>query len=212
MTEWRYSTTIPSKRIETLLEPSSIEEIANRISEEMEILCCHFDNCKDHATFGRVVYCIRVTEDLFDLFFNSPHGYRGAYFRSPGDGMNANAIFIDTLTPKLLAKYNSADPTDDLTWVRESLGAVSAKAWLAENGLHLCPKCEGEWGHQSDSAPEIINGRWECGDSGAKRNGRKAPCLTKIRIFGAFLDGSHNEFIPWRKRHRANDIHCWGWS
>lgn len=212
MIEWRYSTSVSSDRASALLAPSSIGEIANRIAGAMNVLCCHFENCGDNADFGRVVYCIRVSEDLFDVFFNSPYGYRGAYFQSLGRGIDANAAFIAAIAPKFMGSYEGDTLQDDIAWVRESLAAPSAKAWIAENGLHLCPKCEGELGHPTDAEPEIINGRWECGDLGHKNNGRKAPRLSKIRVFGGFLDFRRNEFIPWRKRHRAEEIHRWGWT
>lgn len=212
MTKWRYSISITSKRAAALLAPASIGEIASRIAGEMEVLCCHFENCGDNADFGRVVYCFRVSCDIFDVFFNSPYGYRGAYFQSPGRGIDANAAFIATIAPNLVKNSKGEAPSDDLAWVLESLAAPSAKVWIAESGLHLCPKCEGEWGHPDNAEPDIINGRWECGDLGYKNNGRKAPRLTKIRVFGGFLDLRQNEFIPSRKRHRAEDIDRWGWT
>ena len=213
MSEWDYSTAVPRERASTLLAPSTIGTIANRIAAEMEIACCHFQTCDDHSDFGRVVYCVRVSEDLFDLFFNSPHGYRGAYFRSPGEGTDANATFIGTLTPKLIARFASGASKEELTRIRESLLSHSAKAWFAENGLGICHHCEGEWGgNPTDTLPEILNGRWERDESGPQCSGRKAPRLTKVRVFGAFLDDRNNEFVPCRKRHRARDIHLWGWS
>lgn len=212
MIEWGYSTAFPKERAAALLAPSTIGTIANRIAAEMEIACCHFQTCHDHSDFGRVAYCIRVSENLFDLFFNSPHGYRGAYYRSPGEGVDANTSFISTVAPKLLAMSAAGASEEELTRIHESLLSVSAKAWLAENGLDLCPECEGEWGNPRDSCADIINGRWEHGESGLQCSGRNAPRLTKIRVFGAFLDDRNNEFIPCRKRHRAQDIHLFGWS
>jgi hypothetical protein len=212
MIEWDYSANLPRDRVSALLAPSTIATIANRIVAEMEIACCHFQSCDDHANFGRVAYCVQVSEDLFDLFFNSPHGYRGAYFRSPGEGVDANSIFIGALAPRLLAMSAAGASQEELARVRESLSSSSAKAWLAEKGLGICPKCEGEWGPHTDTVPEILNGRWELGQSGPQCNGRKAPRFTQIRVFGAFLDDRKNEFVPCRKRHRAKDIHFWGWS
>ncbi len=159
-----------------------------------------------------MAYCVQVSEDLFDLFFNSPHGYRGAYFRSPGEGVDANSTLIGALAPKLLAMSAAGASEEELTRVRESLSSSSAKAWLAEKGLGICPKCEGEWGPHTDTVPEILNGRWELGQAGPQCDGRKAPRFTKIRVFGGFLDDRNNEFVPCRKRHRAKDIHLWGWS
>jgi hypothetical protein len=212
MIEWDYSTAFPRERAATLLAPSSVGVIANRVAAEMDIACCHFQICDEHSDFGRVAYCVRVSEDLFDLFFNSPHGYRGAYFRSPGEGVDANAVFIGALMPRLLESSAAGASEEELTRIRESLLSPSAKAWLAENGLGLCPSCEGEWGRPADTHADIVNGRWEHGESVPQCSGRKAPRLTKIRVFGAFVDDRNNEFVPSRKRHRARDIHMWGWS
>jgi len=212
MIEWGYSTTVPRERASALLAPSSIGAIANRVAAEMTIACCHFQTCDEHSDFGRIAYCVCVSDDLFDLFFNSPHGYRGAYFRSPGEGVDANAAFIGALMPKLLASSADGASEEELTRIRESLLSPSAKAWLAENGVGLCPKCDGEWGCPTDAHADIVNGRWEYGESGPQCSGRKAPLLTKIRVFGAFVDDRNNEFVPARKRHRARDLYMWGWS
>lgn len=212
MTIWSFAPGFPEKRASTLLAPASIGSIADRIAEEMEVLCCHFDLCRDHSDFRRVIYCLRVTEDLFDLFFNSAYGYRAAYFRSPYEGMAANRTLINAVAPKLLSMSEHGASSAEFDWIRESLMSHSSKVWLAENGSELCPKCEGEWSPSTDETPEILNGRWEIGELELGRYGRRAPVLTKIRIFGAFLDDRNNEFIPWRKRHRARDIHLCGWS
>jgi len=210
--EWSYSTSIPRDRASMLLSPTTVATIANRVAAEMTVECCHLQPCHDHTDFQRVTYCIRVPEDLFDVFFNSPHGYRGAYYRSPGEGIDANNAFIESLVPRLLESSEAGATREELAWISESLLSYSAKAWLAEKGLRLCQKCEGEWSASSDNLPEIINERWEHGESGMQRYGRKAPRFTKIRLFGAFLDDRCNEFVPARKRHRARDIHMWGWS
>jgi len=114
--------------------------------------------------------------------------------------------------PKLILLSVVGTTEAETAFVRESLTSPSAKAWLAENGADVCPKCEGEWGNPSDDVPDIINGKWELEDCASSRRGRKAPRLTKIKIFGAFLDERHNELVPARKRHRALQIHQWGWS
>ena len=46
------------------------------------------------ALFRRPVYCISVAFPLFDRFFNSRQGYRGAYFRSPYEGLEANGVLM----------------------------------------------------------------------------------------------------------------------
>ncbi|MEW6120486.1 MAG: hypothetical protein AB1593_10405 [Pseudomonadota bacterium] len=209
MTEWCYSAAFSPERVSALLAPATMGTIAERVAEAMEIVCCHYQVCDDHRDFGRVVYCLRISEDLFDLFFNSPHGYRGAYFRSPTEGIEANRTVMEVIAPRLISASEHAALHEERNWLRESLTSYSSKVWLAENGLGLCPHCEGEWAAPADDVPEILNGRWEMARTSY---GRKAPRFTKIRVFGAFFDDHKNEFIPSRKRKRPWDIHNCGWA
>lgn len=212
MITWKYSDAIPKKRVDDMLTHITTDALAENIAENMQFLCCHYQVCGDNPDFGRVAYSVGVSEDLFDLFYNSPYGYRGAFYRSTGEGIDANAIFVGKLAPKLMSHSEVGATQNEKKFIRESLTSPSAKMWLAENGLGVCPNCEGEWGNPKDSLPEILNGRWEIGDEGSSRKGRKVPRLSKIRVFGAFLDDRYNEFVPKRKRHRAKQIHQWGWS
>jgi hypothetical protein len=146
------------------------------------------------------------------LFYNSPAGYRGSYFRSPHEGLDANESLITAMLPKISDAIPREADSTERRFVLESLTSPTAKAWLAENGLGQCAGCEGEWGNPSDDIPEILNGRWDITSSASAFRGRKAPRLTKIRFFGAFIDDRCNEWISGRKRHRAWQIHRWGWS
>jgi hypothetical protein len=101
----------------------------------------------------------------------------------------------------------------------ESLSAVSAKVWLAEVSKGLtaangrpCEHCLGEWSSPQDEIPEIKNERWEIRDEPYAKYGRKAPYLTKLKIFGAFINAEGDEFIPVGKRQRAKSIYELGWS
>ena len=146
---------------------------------------------------------------LFDLFFNSKNGLRGQYFLSADTGIKKNGLFIQSLTPALLSS-NTVTAVPNQRIVR-SLSAGSAKAWLAEYEKHQrgCDKCTGEWGSPQDKVAEILNGRWE-NYRPHPYYGRKAPYLTKIRIFGAFLNERGEEFDP--KPNRAQEIHDSGWT
>lgn len=155
---------------------------------------------------------LRVPKSTFDLFFNSEHGYRGAYFESPHNGLEANDACIRRLTPMLLDWAERNEPSFDRKFARESLASSTAKVWLTEYESHLCEKCEGEWGNPIDELPEILNGRWELVDTPSGHRGCKAPLLSKLRIFGAFLNECYDEFTPARKRHRAQQINGCGWS
>ena len=209
MGRWEFA--VDADRAAALSAELEFGSVVERIEREMDVLCRHLQACDDADGFARAVYCISVSRSSFDAFFNSEHGYRGAYFRSPHQGLAANEAFIRALRPKLTA-WARADGVADIEFDKESLSTPSAKAWLAEAGVKICQRCDGEWTHPQDGTAEIHNGRWECADNSNAVRGRKAPFLTKIRILGAFLNERHDEFIPGRKRHRAQEIHEWGWS
>jgi hypothetical protein len=207
MTAWLFDLSIGEERRSALLKAPPLVEIIEALTHEMEILCCHWPDCDD-----MVVFNLRVSRATFDLFFNSEHGYRGAYFESPHSGLAANDAVMARLTPLFLTWAEEYQPTLDRAFARESLSSPSAKIWLNEYESHLCEMCAGEWGNPTDTAPEILNGRWEVVDSPNSQRGRKAPFLSKLRVFGAFLNKRYDEFVPSRKRHRAQDLSAYGWS
>lgn len=212
--KWEFAESLGDRK-KDLLNAPTFEAIIESIQKGMAILCCHEQTCNDDESFSRVVYCIKVCEPLFDLFFNSKHGYRASYYRSPYDGLHNNELFIHSLLPALLVSDYTKDAAKGNGFskkVEESLKSFSAKVWLAECGAELCDKCEGEWSTPQDGTAEILNDRWELTNILNARYGRKAPYLMKIRVFGAFLNKRYDEFIPARKRYRAKEIHQFGWS
>ena len=126
MSTWEFAATIGEERIRALLDPTSFEAISDRVARDMEVLCCHRQQCDDDTQFSRVVFCIRVSPSLFDLFFNSPNGYRGAYYRSPYVGLEANDAFIRRLSPALLDWAASHCAELDCSFAQESLSSPSA--------------------------------------------------------------------------------------
>jgi hypothetical protein len=122
-----------------------------------------------------------------------------------------NARLLETLAPHLLA-FCPVGNSIDASMVQTSLSVPSAKAWLAEVGTGFCPNCSGEWHTSQDDPADIVNGRWELSTVPDARNGRKAPFLTKIRVIGGFVSPTAEEYVPYRKRRRAQDIYEIGWS
>jgi hypothetical protein len=212
MTKWTYAESLGHARIQKLLAETSFWDIAGRVRGEMSLLCFHLQPCDDLCGFVRPVFCARIGGDLFDSFFNSPVGYRGQFYISADAGIDANQHLIGTLAPSMIQWAQVNAPGHDASFSLAGLTAHSAKVWLAEQTLELCEKCKGEWSHPQDDTPEIINDRWERADSSNAKKGRKAPRHSKLRIFGAFLSGYGDEFIPARKRRRAFDIHDAGWA
>lgn len=166
--------------------------------------------CDEAYGFKRFVGCVAVDKPLFDLLFNSQNGYRGWYFRSPAEGLQANAMLLKLLAPQLL-EFPCHDDTP-ASLLAESLDAPSAKCWVAEVGKSFCPKCEGDWSAPKDDAPEILNGRWDVASAPNARFGRTAPFLEKLRVMGAFVNEAGQEYVAKRKLRRAEEIHDVGWS
>jgi hypothetical protein len=212
MTAWNFSSLVHEERANALRRGEAFSAVVEAIARDMEVVCCHRRDCDDMAGFSRVVFNLRVPPPTFDVFFNSEHGYRGAYFESPHTGLAANEACIRHLTPLLLAWAKQYEPSLDQVFAQESLRSPTAKVWLTEFESHLCAKCVGEWGNPDDELPEILNGRWEVANSSNGRRGRKAPALSKLRVFGAFLSERYDEFTPTRKRFRAQQLNACGWS
>lgn len=209
---WKYINLEDETRIEKLISVNSYEDIIDQIEREMSILCYHVQTCDDDTQYARPIFCIKITEDLFDAFFNSPVGYRGSYFQSIYQGMEVNYQLMKILLPRLSSWALENIPSYNTEFTQEAMLAVSAKAWLAEETLHLCSACEGEWSDPNVDKTEIINGRWNNSGQPKARYGRTAPLGSKIRLFGAFLNSHGDEFIPKKKRFRGQEIHDLGWS
>ena len=134
------------------------------------------------------------------------------FFESPFRGLECNHYLMERLLPRLSQWALAHSPGYNAQFSQDALLAVSAKAWLAECSMELCPSCAGEWSRPPDDLAEILNGRWERSDQPNSRFGRKAPNGSKLRLFGAFLNGRGDEFTPARKRDRHQQIHSLGWS
>jgi hypothetical protein len=209
---WSYSDAMQKERRDRLLSIESFATIADSIRREMSVLCYHVQTCDNDLTYSRPIFCVRVRDHLFDAFFNSPEGYRGMYFESPYRGLECNQFLMECVFARLSQWALENSPGYNAQFSQDALLAVSSKAWLAECSTELCSSCEGEWTRPTDNLAEILNGRWESSSKPDSRFGRKAPKGSKLRFFGAFLDGRGDEFIPVRKRARHQQIHCLGWS
>ena len=207
---WNFSSLIANDR-RILLEASPpFVELAKSVAHTMRPHCTHVDPCDEVAGFNRIVCCISIDRELFDLFFNSQNGYRGCYFQSPRKGLLANSHLLGLLAPRLVSLEIHQDMLPRK--IEQSLLAPSAKCWLAEVGRGFCPECAGEWTAPQDDKAEILNGRWEKGMATNSRYGRRAPIQKQLRVIGAFINEAGIEHVALRKRARAQQIYDHGWS
>jgi hypothetical protein len=124
----------------------------------------------------------------------------------------ANRRLIDALSPVLIEWAVARDPSIERAWLIESLSLSTAKAWLAEDTVALCQFCAGGWSASYAAAFQILNDRWEHSAHAHAVWGRQAPELSKVRVFGDFVNRAHAERVADHKRDRARQIWEHGWT
>jgi hypothetical protein len=194
------------------MTPLPFDDIIERVANEMEVLCAHTQDCGDRAGYKRALYCVGVSAELFDVFFNSEFGYRGEYFHSPERGLASNRLILREVAPRLVAHAQGHETIPGSEFATRSLLMASAKVWLAEEALALCERCEGEWRSSLSSPVQIHNGRWELDTHLHAQWGRQAHAFRKLRFIGAFVDDADDEYVAAHKKHRASDICARGWA
>ncbi len=163
--QWRYLGGGGESRLRALTAVSQFSEIVGAIVRRLAVLCSHTERSGKSPTHKRQVYCAEIGPEAFDLFFNSQAGYRGAFYASPERGLAANALLLSAVCPQLIGwtRANCADQNPE--FALKSLGAASAKVWLAEEGGDLCAQCKGQWSTSLRADVQIHNGRWELDQS-----------------------------------------------
>ncbi|AZC63263.1 hypothetical protein PCL1391_2545 [Pseudomonas chlororaphis subsp. piscium] len=208
---WRYVGTAEPTRLAALTHPLPLTELAGALQCGLKLKCFHREPCQDDAAYMRAVFCGSVSHELFDWFFNASTGYRGAFFESPDAGSRANRRLVEQLADFLTEWVIAHGLYPDRQWVLASLAKPSAKAWLAEHP-GICDQCKGEWNTSYISGLQIENARWELSSHVHSAWGRQAPQLSKIRIFGGFIDAQQKEWLASHKTERDKDIWEHGWS
>ena len=223
---WSYTERVSLKRQAMLLAAPSFQSIIDRVLNEMQITS--FDVVR--GKIGEVKGCTRpefslvVCPDTFDLFFNSPQGYRGQYHQSVKAGQRVNAKLV-TATAEKLTAYASHKTTQHSTSterIRASLAADSAKIWINEEG----PRAQ----RADDISNLFVDLAVEPWLSTAKAyvaapakypdpngeikavDGVKAPEGTILEIKGAFIDQYGQERVAANKTDRAQQIHLYGFT
>ncbi|HEY5278755.1 MAG TPA: hypothetical protein VIJ67_03275 [Pseudolabrys sp.] len=159
---------------------------------------------------GAKQYCflVRVTNQTYDLFYNSSDGIRGRYWRSLRDGENASHYFIDAILPKILrdAAQRCAIQVDEAL---RSTSASSTKVWVREmDGA-------GRSMISIEARPQLSVARWIQNESEVGSKGRQwrwTPYSNELEIKGALIDQTGAEHIPASKVDRSFQIHRYGFT
>ncbi len=152
--------------------------------------------------FFQVTTRIRLSEIVFDQFFNGRSGYRAQYYLSPEEGVLFNREVLQRLRQSVIQAYGrkAIEPTLDL--VLASIDAPHAKVWV-----------HGEKAAFDEAAPNTVNPeRWVANNAIA---GRKAPLPAHLTldVKGAFIHpGSGMVWVDPMKEDRACDLYRKGYT
>jgi hypothetical protein len=168
---------LPSDRRELLNEGVAFHEIVDRIVGEAVVTCCWpkpFITAPAEALGAKqICYHVNIRPETFDLFFNSAHGLRAMYWRSPAIGDGATRDTVQTLRPMLLQfatehpeALASSEVEIDVTGVRRSLEGGSAKIWVRETDHR------GNTMISVDGQPQLYVPRWAANENESGSKGR----------------------------------------
>ena len=201
---WQFKKSLDADRINRLLGYKSYEEVIDLLVNTLEIIGYMAEEFKNIRLKGcvRASFLLKVPNETYDAFFNSPNGYRSQYAHGIETGENANKKIIERLAQNLIAYTRGHVETSfDISKVEKSLHGQDSKIWIYEDEVSE---------HLGDDDPEILYDAW----SEATENdvGLRAPIGTKLEVKGGWLDSSSNEQRDPIKSKRSSEIHRVGYS
>ncbi len=223
---WLYTERVSTERQALLGSVQDFGSIAKRIYKEMEITCFRVIPGRegDVKDCRRPEFALRVDKDPFDLFFNSPHGYRGQYRKGEDQGDKANADLISLVLKKLLhhAEDNPTEPSMSPEELGRSLEPEHAKIWIKEQEEKIqLPEAPGKLIVDLEVEPWLGTAKQYVAtpdnypDPNRERNavaGVRAPEGTVLEVKGAFLDDDGQVKVAASKTNRGEQIRLYGYT
>jgi hypothetical protein len=206
-------------RTTSLLKSFEFSELAARLGSEAR--CLSFKRSRGtHEAKGcwRPEFTVEVSNDAFDLFFNSPYGYRGRFLSSVAEGRAANALTLKVLSKPLLQHLNEPSSIRDL--IAASLASEFAKIWIDErvhsptDPVLVVEVRVSTW----EAAARVVRARLDVHDSTVTAKeidrvfGVRAPRGTVLKVMGAWVRPDGSLFVVPSKRRRGEDIRDFGVS
>jgi len=218
MLSWSFEGLSPT-RAANLLDPFTFSELATRLGREARRLSFKVER-GNHEAKGcwRPEFRVEVSDHAFDLFFNSPHGYRGQFLSSIAEGDVANALSLKALGRVLLQGLNEASSTIDQ--IAASLASEFAKVWIDERShapsdpILIVEVKVPTW----EVAARAVRERLDAHDSTLTPKevdrifGVRAPCGTVLKVMGAWVRSDGSFFVVPSKQGRGEDIRSFGVS
>jgi hypothetical protein len=218
VSQWSFSNRVPEYRITYLKAVKNFREVVSLITgANITGYVIEHGRSRELQGCKRPEFQLEVSTEIFDIFFNSPVGYRAQYAIAPEVGIIQNAYLIESLSDRLTT-YAKANINPDMTLldVRACLKISSAKIWIKEEGANAL--------NEYDLVVEIDFPRWVdkariayySADDDEQRNkairGVLAPTGNFLEVKGGWLDSRGQERLNPAKAERATDIWQYGFS
>jgi hypothetical protein len=206
-------------RIANLLKPFEFPGFVARLGLEARRLTFKRARGNQEARgCWRPEFTAEISSDAFDLFFNSPYGYRGQFLSNVAEGQAANALALKALARRLLQDLN--EPTSILDQIAASLASEFAKVWIDErvhsptDPVLVVEVRVPAW----EVAARVVRTRLDGNDSTLTPKeidrifGVRAPQGTVLKVMGAWVRPDGSFFLVPSKRGRGEDIRDFGVS
>ena len=224
--KWQFSEdAVSAERRRYLGEETDFSQIAEAIAHEIEITKFRVENKPSNPMLkncSRPEFQFRINSKTFDLFFNSPWGYRGQYCIGKENGLSKNNYLIGLIMDSLIGHVDSnAAPKLGTAEIVKSLRMSSAKVWIAEDG-QLDPKdltlreelLHTVWLRNARKARSALDSN-KTPDPEESQNaitGVRAPEGRLLDVKGAWMTIHGVEGVDNYKQYRAEHIANYGFS
>lgn len=167
----------------------------------------------------RPTFVLQLSRHLFDRFFNNPCGYRGLYLASPKLGVAGNMKMVNSLASRLLSSVPVQTTGTARERIQESLFSPAAKMWMDEDQHDpFTPELRVQiqvpsWIAAATAAYERLKSADPITPKEVDRIfGVRAPCGTRLKVFGAWVGATGVLPAVPSKQDRAMEIHSFGGS
>ena len=170
----------------------------------------------------RPVFQLEIKPKTFDLFYNSPWGYRGRYCLGVVNGLQCNQQLLASLVDPLLdfaRKYARVNDVE-IDAIHKSLKLPTAKVWVDEGQIDL---------KNCSLREELLHPEWirHAREARAERDAKRTPtpkekanaifgvratCGRILDVKGAWVTKAGDEVVDEDKKHRAEHIRDYGFS
>lgn len=220
--KWKFNGNfVSAQRRKYLDEEVDFDKIIRRIYDEMSSIEFKVERgiSRELKNCRRPIFKFDVCTETFDLFFNSPWGYRGQYCIDIETGLDKNKSLLEKISEKLIG-YGRKNSSKSLSaeQIERSLRCISAKIWICEKQINL---------NDVKLREEILNSTWlqnahyaraelDRGNVRAEKinaiTGIRAPEGKTLDVKGAWITPCGDERVDIYKTNRSEHIRDCGFS